>query len=154
MKAALLSLLVLASAAASASGQRVTLVRNGKSTYAIVLGPGATSATRHGAEDLQRFLKEMSGADLPILDSDSGAPRDVVRIETAPQLAEEELRIRTDGTTVRISGGGKRGAMYGCYALLEDVLGCRWYNTRESRIPKRKTVVVGPLDIHQKPAFE
>lgn len=139
-----------------AAAQRLTLVKDGRSDYTILLAPGATPAMRHGAEELQRFLKEMSGAELPVVEGHTGTkpPARSIRIETDPKLGEEELRIRTDGSTLRILGGGKRGTMYGCYALLEDVLGCRWFNPRVSRIPKQRTITLGRLDIRQKPAFE
>lgn len=121
----------------------------------IVVPPNAAPAVRHGADDLQRFLREMSGAELPIVEAgQKRQPPYSVRIETDPTLAEEELRIRTEGTTLRIAGGGRRGALYGCYALLEDVLGCRWFNSRVTVIPKRTTISLPALDIHQKPAFE
>jgi hypothetical protein len=136
-----------------ASAQTATLVHEGKTECEIRLAPGSTPAMRHGAEELQRFIKQMSGAEMRIVDGAGGAGPCIL-IETVPGLAEEELRIRTEGNRLRISGGGKRGALYGCYALLEDVLGCRWYNRRVSRIPTRKTIVLHALDIHQKPAFE
>lgn len=141
--------------ALSAAAQRLTIVRNGKSDYAILLAPGATPAMRHGAQELQRFLQEMSGAVLPVIEMEPGhAPSRAIIIRTDPALSEEELTIRTRGNSIEIAGGGKRGAMYGCYALLEDVLGCRWFNQRISKIPRRKTITLPPLDIHQKPSFE
>ena len=148
-------LAVTALFALPAAAQRLTIVRNGKSNYAILLAPNATPAMRHGAQELQHFLQEMSGAILPIVDLQPGAtPRNAIVIRTDPQLAEEELTIRTVGSNIEIAGGGKRGAMYGCYALLEDVLGCRWFNQRVSKIPHRKTITLPPLNIRQKPAFE
>jgi len=149
-------ILIAACLTIPAAAQRITLVKEGKSAYTILLAPPATPAMRHGAQELQRFVKEMSGAELPIVEETAGKKpiRRAIRIETDPKLGEEELRIRTDGQTLRISGGGKRGAMYGCYALLEDVLGCRWFNARVSRIPRQKTITIARLDIRQKPAFE
>jgi hypothetical protein len=146
-------MLVLAVIAAlPAAGQQITLAHDGTSDYTIVVATDAAPPVMHGALELKRFLKEMSGADLPI--AQSGVFSHVIRVETDPSLGEEELRIRTEGDSLHISGGGKRGAMYGCYALLEDVLGCRWYNTRVSKIPKQPTITIGRLDIHQKPSFE
>jgi hypothetical protein len=43
--------------------------------------------------------------------------------------------------------------MYGVYGFLEK-LGCRWFTPDVSRVPKSRTVAVGPLDEVQKPAFE
>ncbi|HZT41118.1 MAG TPA: DUF4838 domain-containing protein [Chthonomonadaceae bacterium] len=147
---------LLLAVVSAAAGQEITLVKNGRSDYAIVIPPDAPPAIQHGAQELQRFLKQMSGAELPILTEDEavGAGDHVIRIEQDPALGEEELRIRTEPPRLILSGGGKRGALYACYALLEDVLGCRWYTARISKIPKSRTIALGPLDIHQKPAFE
>ncbi|HLV80231.1 MAG TPA: DUF4838 domain-containing protein [Chthonomonadaceae bacterium] len=149
----LLSILLLA-AMSSATAQEVTLVNNGKTDYAIVIAPDALPAIQHGAQELQRFLKQMSGADLPILAENEATSDHVILIQQDPALGEEELRIRTEPPRLILSGGGKRGALYACYALLEDVLGCRWYTAHISKIPKSKTITLGTLDIHQKPAFE
>ena len=50
----------------SASGASLILTQNGKSAYSIVIAPGASPSERHGAEELQRFLEEISGARLPV----------------------------------------------------------------------------------------
>jgi hypothetical protein len=43
--------------------------------------------------------------------------------------------------------------MYGVYTFL-DRLGCRWFTTEVSVIPKKPTLVVKPLNASHKPAFE
>ena len=136
---AVFSFLASTSTIQNASAQTITLVQDGKSRYSIVLAPGAADSLMHGAEEIQRYLKEITGAELPIIAPKAGKvglPRFVVRIDTDPKLGEEELRVRTVGSSLRISGGGKRGALYGCYAFLGDILGCQWYNQRVSAIPK------------------
>jgi hypothetical protein len=168
-------------ATTGAMTQTVTLVRNGKSAYAIMIVPGSGKpdsrpAREHGAKELQKFIKEISGAELPILAPEAGwndldkGIRGLITIvddripaerEHRSPLGEEEFRIRSYRArspvtlpVIEISGGGKRGALYGCYAFLEDVLGCRWYTAKISRIPRKRTIVFQPLNIHQKPAFE
>jgi hypothetical protein len=176
MKSALIFALICMAVGQTAA-QRITLVRNGKSNCVILLAPGVTAPMRHGAEELQRFLRQMSGAQLPIIAPEAGwmlddlpkGTRCLLVIADAevlaqrgegPMLGPEEFRIRTlpgdrrNLPQIEISGDHKRGALYGCYAFLEDVLGCRWYTSRISRIPKRRTIVIGPLDIREKPAFE
>ena len=44
----------------------LTLTAGGKSPYTIVLSGEGSSSERRGAEELQRFLEQMSGARLPI----------------------------------------------------------------------------------------
>lgn len=146
---------LLVPAAGQSSGPVVTLVRGGKAQAAIVLPANPSPATRHGAAELQRFLREMSGAELPVqAEGQSKRPPAGIFLRQDPALAEEEYRVRTEPGKVILAGGGKRGTLYGCYALLEDALGCRWFTPRISRIPKRPTISVGPLDLHGRPAFE
>lgn len=133
--------------------ENITLVHNGRGRYVIVLPADATAPVKHGANELQQHLAMMSGAILPI---ETSAPANGLGIFLQPDanLAEEEFTIKTVGPKLVISGGGKRGVLYGCYALLEDVLGVRWFTTRITRVPKNRTITVGPLDIHDKPDFE
>lgn len=64
------------------------------------------------------------------------------------------LRSRLWGPHLVIAGSRVRGTMYGVYTFLEDVLGCRWYTSKVSVIPKKPTITLGPLNIVQKPSFE
>lgn len=160
-----------------AQAQKIVLARGGKAEATIVLASSSSPSMRHGAEELQRYLKQITGADFSLVVAQAGASGDVLpkSLHTviyvaddavlarqegrAPALAEE-YRIRTrpsdrlGPTRVEISGGATRGAMYGCYAFLEDVLGCRWFTSKISRIPYSETLAVDQLDIREHPAFE
>ena len=57
---------LLCASAISCLAANLRLVENGKSNYSIVIAPTASQSERHGAEELQKFLEEMSGARLPI----------------------------------------------------------------------------------------
>jgi len=142
------------------------LVENGRSSFTIVVAPGGSASMKHGAQELQRFIQEMSGAKLPIIQPEAGWSEPthnliviaddavLARREGRPRPGDEAYRIQTTPTGILISGGSKRGAMYGCYALLEDVLGVRWYNVRCSKVPTRKTITLPRLDLHGEPGFE
>jgi hypothetical protein len=54
---------------------------------------------------------------------------------------------------VDISGGLPRGVIYGVYEFLEQ-LGCRWFSSKVSHIPKRKSLAVPGMDIRQVPKLE
>jgi hypothetical protein len=69
-------------------------------------------------------------------------------------LGTEGYVIRTVGEHLIIAGGQLRGNMYGVYGLLEDHLGCRWFATDVSRIPKLPRLAIGPIDERQVPALE
>jgi Domain of unknown function (DUF4838)/Glycosyl hydrolase family 67 N-terminus len=128
----------------------------GKSDYAIRLCAGSTPAERHAAEELQRFLKEIAGAELPIREAgalpehailvgrDAEAERLVPGVDWA-KLGDEGLVVRTAGPHLLLAGGRPRGTLYAVYSFLEDELGCRWFAPDCSRIPKQRRLVVHDL---------
>ncbi len=142
------------------------LADGGKSPYQIVLADDASPATRHGAEELQTFLAQITGARLPLVsDRQPMGLREIVLGDNAhlralglridfSRLGKEGYVIRTAGERLVIAGGSLRGNMYGVYGFLEDHLGCRWFAPGVSRIPQRTRLAVGPIDDLQVPALE
>jgi mannonate dehydratase len=119
-----------------ACGQRRIAPR----AVAPMLPPDCTAPMEYGARDLSRHLGLMSGAEVPVCKAKSaaevpGAPNGLIVLTDTPAAGEpvvggEGFRITTQPGkpwVIRIYGDRKRGAMYGCYALLQDVLGCRWF---------------------------
>ena len=153
------------SAPANPAREPLTLVKRGESTFSICTSETASPSERHAAEELQKFVQEISGARLPIV-SDADKPGGSLVLvgnstlvePLAAKIAFEKLGaegfvLRTAGNRLLIVGGRQRGTLYGVYAFLEK-LGCRWYTPDLSVIPKKSTLVVEPLDEIQKPAFE
>ncbi len=60
------------SAPVDAAKKPLALVKQGKSTYSICVSEAASPSERRGAEELQRFVAEMSGARLPIIATRNG----------------------------------------------------------------------------------
>lgn len=136
--------------------EKLKIVDHGNAKAVIVLSQDAALSIRHGAEEIQRSVKQISGAELPIVSSvppDSDKKVSIV-LQQDTHLAEEEFQLKSSGNTLTISGGGKRGVLYGCYALLEDILGCKWYTSTISYTPKHKTIILPEIDRRDKPAFE
>ncbi|MFN7934269.1 MAG: DUF4838 domain-containing protein [Bryobacteraceae bacterium] len=143
----------------------VQLARQGKSEYSIVLPAVAIPSEQRAAEELQRFLEEMSGARLPIVRDDQAVSGGMILVGESAALRKLNLGIdvaglggegfvlRTAGKHLVIAGGRPRGTMYGVYTLL-DKLGCRWFTREVSRIPKRQTIETGVLKETHRPAFE
>jgi len=140
--------------------------------FRIVLAENASPSTRHGAEELQTFLEEMSGVALPIV-SDRGkiGAHEIILGDNAhlrkleakarsgspidfAKLGNEGYVIRTAGPHLIIAGGALRGNLYGCYGFLEDHLGCRWFAPDETHIPKRDRIAIGPIDETRVPVLE
>jgi len=153
------------SAPTNAAKIPLTLVQQGKSTYSICVSEAASPSEKHAAEELQKFLEEMSGARLPIVTDAEKPEGDLVLVGNSKlveqlalkvpfeSLGSEGVVLRTAGSRILIVGGRQRGTMYGVYSFLEK-LGCRWFTRDLSVIPKKATLTVGPLDETQKPAFE
>lgn len=156
-------LLVTVAAVAAPAG--LTLIENGRSPYTIVVARDASPSEQRGAQELQRFLEEISGVRLPVI-TDEVRPRgplilvgrsrtlDRLRVRADwDALGPEGFLLRTAGRNLIIAGGRQRGTMYGVYVFLEK-LGCRWFTAEVSRIPKLSTVRIPPLDEIHKPSFE
>ncbi len=73
---------------------------------------------------------------------------------TTDGLGAEGLVIRTVGNDLILAGGRPRGTLYAVYTFLEDHVGCRWWTPRVSRIPKKKTLKTGKLNVRYVPALE
>jgi len=158
-------LLTPAGTVAGAASKPLELTRNGQSTYSIAISRDASLSEKHGSEELQHFIEEMSGARLPIVTDEKKARGKMILVGKSDfldslglqipfaTLGAEGFAIKTAGSHLVIAGGRQRGTMYGVYTFL-DKLGCRWFAVGVSRIPKMPTITVQRLDEIQKPAFE
>jgi len=157
--------ILLVALLANQGGANVNLVEEGRSDYCVVVAKDASVSEHYAASELKNFIQEMSGAMLPyspdgpvapekaILIGDSQALRSLgVNIDWK-DLGDEGFVIKTVGDRVIIAGSKLRGTLYGVYWFL-DTLGCRWYGKNASTIPHKPTIVLGALDIKEKPAFE
>lgn len=145
------------------------LVENGRSDYVIVLPADAIPAEQRAARELQFFLKEISGAELPIrTDRDPLSSRTILlgtadtnravrRLPDGPTsagLGAEGFVVRPVGEHLVLGGGRPRGTLYAVSSFLEDDLGCRWFSATVSRIPRKPTIALPEKGRTETPAFE
>ncbi len=141
-----------------------TLFANGKSDYRIALSRDASESEQWAAKELQHWIKEIGGAELPIEQLD--APHNgaqfvigynaIVQQKTGvnkPAELDESFRYFNSGSDILIYGGKARGTMYGVMAYLENELGCRWYTPTVSVIPKRTESSFDWIDHSEKPGI-
>jgi hypothetical protein len=156
------SLATLAIAAGIAHAQ-IELTRNSRSAYVIVRPADAIPAEVRAANELQRFIGEVSGVTLPIIDDRQPLPERAIvlgKIKGLPiavnmvKLGKEGFVIRTKGKRIYIVGGRPRGTLYGVYQFLEDYLGCRWYSESVSKIPAQLSITLPAIDRTVVPVFE
>jgi hypothetical protein len=159
-------LFVLGVFAVPVSAEKLILADGGKTAFRIVVSDSASPSTKHAAEELQRFLRQISGAELPIVsDSTPMGGHEIILGRNAhlrqlgvqidfDKLGPEGYVLRVSRGHLIIAGGSLRGNLYGVYGLLDEHFGCRWFTTEVSRIPKRSRLAVGPLDETKIPVFE
>ena len=169
--------LVITLVSTATSAFSVTLIQNGQ-TQCVIVVPLEYEPIIEAARDLQYHLREMSGAEVPIVHEPSQVgDRKVVGIyiDTKPldrhvpgRLVDRKI-LWPDGYVIEIlASDGKadvflsspvvEGVRNAVYGLLEDHLGCRWFTPGKvgEHIPKRRTVtleIAGNRDL-AKPSFE
>lgn len=151
---------------AEAPREALLVAENGEPRMTIVVAAAASPSTRYAAEELQRFLSQMTGAQIPIATDDSPAgPAEILvgesrRLQDMKILIDYEALggegyiIRTRGPHILITGGEPRGTLYGVYGFLEEHLGCRWFTPEVSVIPEARVLAVLPIDEMRVPVLE
>ena len=160
----LLALSLLLPAAAALAAEPIALTSDGKSEYTIVIPAEADAVVETAARELQEHLTEATGATLPIAkESDVSADAPAILIgpcrrtgELLPDLNMEKLGpdgivMKTVGKQLLLTGRPPRGVLYAVYVFLEDVVGCRWWTSKERFIPNRPTLQVPPQDVTYSP---
>ncbi len=147
-----------------ADTEPVILARDGLPTAGIRTPSEPSPAIEYAAEELRRHLHVMLGLP-PAVRREPRSPSKAVYVGDADaaraagidvaslNLGPEDFRLETRGGNLYVLGGGDRGVLYGVYELLET-LGCRWYTTDVSTIPKCREVELPAMRRTGRPAFE
>ena len=147
------------------ASKEIIIADRGASDYRIVLPSKASPSQKHAADELRRFVREMNGAELPIInENERAAPHEILLGDARlrklgveidwKKLGEEGYTLRVVGKRLVIAGSPKRGTLYGVYALLEEQWGCRWFTSKVSRIPKHEHLTLASLDATYVPPLE
>ena len=147
------------------ASQPPALFKDGRSDYSIVLCDDASESEQTAARELQDYLRQISGAELPLISHDElsdGRKYIFVGFNEkyasecgveAPDDNDEAYTYRTVGDNIWIYGGKNRGTMYGVYSFLENEFGVRWYTRDYTKIPVTKTWRVKNLCHSEAPAI-
>lgn len=142
----------------------IQLAASGRTDYKIIISASASQPDRHAAEELARFLGEITGAEFPIAADDE--PRADTEIlvglsnrtdkyaRRMENIKNEGYYIRTDYKRLLLAGKGSRGTLYAVYGFLTDYLGCRWFTSEISSIPRRAELTLPSIAQISEPAFE
>ena len=140
------------------------LFRNGSSDYTIVISSEASKSERTAAKELQKYVKDISGAILNISEAPVaygkmiyiGYNQGVPAFRNAEQYDEEDegFTYRKVGHDLIVYGGRHRGTLYGVFSFLENELGVRWYTPTVTVVPKRMQYRIPLLDHSENPAIK
>ena len=141
------------------------LVVDGASDYVIVRGENAYISEVTASTELQKYLKQITGVELPIV-TDSAAPveKEIVVGKTnresdgefdREELGDDGFVIKSNGKKLFLVGGEQRGTLYSVYEFLEAYLGCRFYTSSFEKIPETQTLSLEQIaEDKQIPVFE
>ena len=140
------------------------LIENGESKYEIFVSESAIPSEKYAARELQKYLNEITGFELPIVNTHKsnrkliyigfeGVPKELLTGLKKDEFGNEEFIIRPIDGNLLIAGGKTRGTLYGVIGFLNN-LGCRWYTREVTIISKNNSIYLPSEEIRQKPAFE
>lgn len=143
--------------AAAASGP-LLLARDNKALAPIVLLDDALPAEKNAAAQLQKYLNQITGAQFEIRAESAVAEaspqilvgggkraRKLLPTVKWDDLSGDEVIARTVSNKIVLAGDRPRGTLYAAFTFLEDELGCRWWSSNESTIPRRSTLSIRPF---------
>jgi hypothetical protein len=130
------------------STNKIRLVIDGKSDYTIVIPENANSYEKRAAEFLQYHLKEISGVELPIIQTNPPESEHIIIISTNQEkLLDDGFEINTLENKLYINGGKGRGCIYGVSEILESFFGVKYYSPDHVKIPETKNIILPSINI-------
>ncbi len=142
------------------------IVKDGESDFVIVTEENPDECIITATEELQNYIEQMSGAKLEVKEETevTAETKMIIVGETeigqsikefdASEIKEDGFRIYSNGTQVIIFGEDSRGTLYGCYSLLEDYFGVRWFTPALEKVPEKKDLVIDAnMDVLDEPSF-
>lgn len=157
-------LLIMSLSGCQWGGEPLNLSQAGQAQATIVVGSQASEAEQHAAAELAHFLKLISGATYEVT-SDAPPDRTCLFVgKQAARLASEEIStegLGKDGILLQstdrglvLTGDTGRGTLYAVYTFLEDQLGCRWWSSQASTIPKQPGLTIKRMNLRFVPTLE
>ncbi|MFP4027344.1 MAG: DUF4838 domain-containing protein [Candidatus Brocadiia bacterium] len=153
ISAVLLSLLVV-----HAIHAEVPVAREGKANARIV-----HNGHEKEAKTLQKYLKKITGAELPLAATAEAAPEGLAAVElrvvdrlpgaSDKRTAEHAYRLKSDENRLLITAQSELGLDYAVYGLLQDHLGVGFYSGTYEHIPEDPNLTIPALDTLAEPAF-
>jgi hypothetical protein len=150
----------------ASNGAAMVIAEQGRARCTIVTAGGAPDAVRSAATELQRYLKRISGAEIPIQSAGKAPaspcifvgdsePLKALKLRPAG-LAKDAFAIKTAAGHLILLGGDDSATQFAVYTFLEKYLGVRWLWPGQlgEVVPRSRSVAVGAIDEIQQPDFK
>lgn len=155
----LLSVVLSCAGTLAGAPDSLRLVENGRSAFTLYLPADASPPIRAIADTLSRYIREISGAALPVTSQPGpSGSRIIVEIGRSSDsslatsdLGNDGFLIRTRNGNLYLTAHSDYGLQNAVYTFLETYLGCRLYSPTVRLIPKRSTVVLPEIYDRQVP---
>lgn len=143
-------------------GQIIVVPGNGQLSAQIAINQDALPVEKHAAAELQKYIRQMSDAELPVAyDASSDHPNIYIGQAAPPRGVDlSEWTIGFDGYVVKsinddiiLIGLKPYSCLYAVYHLLERYLGCGFFEHGD-QIPRRTSITASCLNDVCKPKFE
>ncbi len=152
---------------------QLTLCRNGKTGYTIVLSRNASAPERFAAGELRKYLKKICGAGFPVTDTGKlpegpmiliGTPESNPlirslhdRVQFSPREREfDSFVITTISNNLVLAGANPGSCLYAVYDFLENDLGVFWPSVfgQEEKVPVKSTIAIGTINRKEAASFK
>jgi len=146
--------------------EKFVIVKGGEPAATIVVGEGASEEEMFAANELQTYVRKVSGALIPIKKDNEEFSGNIIAVGRNKvnlnanlgfdKLEREGFRIKTSGNSLSLVGKDDMGTQFAVYSFLEKYLGVRWLWPGElgEVVPKMETIEVGPIDDTEEPDFK
>ena len=130
------------------------IVDDGVSDFVIVTAENPDATTKTAVNELQTYIKKISGAEIKAVTESEVTPEDsaIILGETSlekgivdinrSEIAQDGFMLHSDGKHLFIAGSDNRGTLYGVYTFLEEYLGVRWFTPELEVVPENKDIVI------------
>ncbi len=120
------------------------IVKDGNSGFSIVTPDDADECIMTAADELQTYIKKISGALLPCItesELEEGG-KAIILNNNCSEVGEDGFLLYSDSDYLLINGSDSRGTLYGVYTLLEEYFGVRWFTPTLETVPESNDVVI------------
>jgi hypothetical protein len=145
----------------TAQSSLIELTYEYSTKHKIIIAHNASRWDSLAANELQYYIKEISGVIIPIEnDLTPVGEFEIIIGENKHSFITDKSKIKFDGFIIKtignkinFVGGEKKGILNSVYTFLEKYLNCKMYSSEVKNIPGIKNILIPQIDINENPAF-